>query len=323
MDIMNIPTQVTLEDTSCPLGCDKKDEVIFTGHDLLHNLPGEFTIVKCATCGLMRTNPRPTPDTIGFYYPDDYGPYVGTRVQHAQPKSANWIKRLLRPIARRVFNFNATALPMMAPGRMLEIGCASGAFMHQMAGQGWQVQGIEFSEQAAQAAAQQGYRVHAGPLETAPPPAEPFDLFVGWMVLEHLHDPVGGLQKLREWAKPGARLVISIPNSGSLEFSLFKDKLYALHLPNHLYHFTPKTIEKVLEAGGWSLEKILHQRSINNLIGSTGFVLHGWGLTKLGQKLIDFPGRASRWTYVFYPLAWVLSVFGQTGRMTVWARIKE
>jgi 2-polyprenyl-3-methyl-5-hydroxy-6-metoxy-1,4-benzoquinol methylase len=314
---------VRLEDVSCPLGCSKNDEVVLTGRDLLHDLPGEFTVVKCRTCGLMRTNPRPTPDTIGFYYPDDYGPYVGTRVQHAMPKSASWIKKLLRPIVRRVFNFNVTTLPAMAPGRMLEIGCASGAFLHQMAGQGWQVQGIEFSEKAAQAAAQLGYQVHAGPLETAPNPEEPFDLIVGWMVLEHLHDPVSGLQKLRKWAKSGAWLVLSVPNAGSLEYHLFKDKWYALQLPTHFHHFTPATLEKVLSAGGWKLEKIHHQRVLSNLIASTGYVLRDKGYAKLGQEFIDFPERAGRWNYVLYPLAWLFSVFGQTGRMTVWARVKS
>ena len=35
-----------------------------------------------------------------------------------------------------------------------------------------------------------------------------------------------------------------------------------------------------------------------------------------------FPDRSGWWTYVLYLLAWLLSVFGQTGRMTVWTRGK-
>jgi SAM-dependent methyltransferase len=315
--------EAILEDVSCPLGCSKSDEVVLTGRDLLHDLPGQFTVLKCGVCGLMRTSPRPTPDTIGFYYPDEYGPYVGTIVQQAKPQSARWIKKLFRPIVAYVFNFNMTPLPDMAPGRMLEIGCASGAFLHQMAGQSWQVEGIEFSETAAQAAVQLGYRVHAGPLETAPEPHEPFDLIVGWMVLEHLYDPIGGLRKLREWAKPGAWLVLSVPNAGALEFRLFKDKWYALQVPTHFNHFTPATLEKALSASGWKLEKVHHQRILSNLIASTGYALRNKGYPKLGKKFIDFPDRAGRWQYVLYPLAWLLSLFGQTGRMTIWAKVKS
>ena len=312
-----------LENASCPLGCSQHDEVVLTGRDLIHDLPGEFTVVKCRHCGMMRTNPRPTPKLMGKYYPDNYGPYLGTRVQQINPMSSSPIKKLLRPLASRVLNFNTQLLPPMLPGRMLEVGCASGAFLHYMASKGWQVQGIEFSVKAAEAASQLGYHVHAGSLETAPKPEEPFDLIVGWMVLEHLHDPVSGLKKLRECAKPGAWLVLSVPNAGSLEFRLFKDKWYALQLPTHLYHFTPRTMRRVLQASGWSLEKVYHQRVLSNLIASTGYVLRDKGYAKLGQKFIDFPDHAGRWVYVLYPLAWLLSLFGQTSRMTVWAKVES
>lgn len=320
---MNNNTLSQLEDVACPLGCHHKDEIVLTGHDLLHSLPGEFTVVKCKTCGLMRTNPRPTPKVIGSYYPDDYGPYLGTQVVRTKTQKNSGIKKLLKFMAKVVFKFNTNKLPPVVPGRMMELGCASGSFLHQMAGQGWQVQGIEFSEKAAQAASQLGYHVYAGALETAPTPEEPFDLIVGWMVLEHLHDPISCLKRLRDWSKPGAWLVLSVPNASSFEFTIFRDKWYALQLPTHLYHFTPQTLEKVLQAGGWKIERVFHQRVLSNLVVSIGYILRGRGFGKFGQKLIDFPDRAGRWNQVLYPMAWLLSLFGQTGRMTVWAKQSE
>jgi 2-polyprenyl-3-methyl-5-hydroxy-6-metoxy-1,4-benzoquinol methylase len=320
---MKIEQTAMLEDVACPLGCTENDEIILTGRDLLHDLPGEFPVVKCRNCGLMRTGPRPRPEVMGTYYPADYGPYLGTRVKQTMLRPASGVKSLLKSLIKHVFNFNTQRLPPLAPGRLLEVGCASGAFLHEMAGRGWNVQGIEFSQKAAEAASRLGYQVHAGALETAPKPEEPFDLIVGWMVLEHLHDPIAGLNKLRECAKPGAWLVLSIPNAGSLEFRIFKDKWYALQLPTHLYHFTPETLRKLLEAGGWTLKKVYHQRVLSNLIASLGYVLRGKGYAGLGQGLIDFPDRAGWWNYVLYPIAWLLSLFGQTGRMTVWARIES
>lgn len=321
---MNTPADVILEDVPCPLGCTKNDEYVLTGHDRFHNLPGEFNVVKCVTCGLMRTNPRPTPEAMGFYYPDDYGPYVGTRVQEtATLISTPLIKKLFRPLIKKIFKFNTHKLPQLPPGRLLEVGCASGGFLHEMAGQGWQVEGVEFSERAAKSATQLGYDVHVGPLETAPEPRDPFDLIVGWMVLEHLHDPIGGLIKLHKWSKPAAWLALSIPDSGALDFCLFKERLYALHLPNHLYHFTPETLKLVLKDGGWKLEKVFHHRVLNNLIGSIGNVLRDKGFPCLGQKLINFPERLGYRIYIHYPLAWALSIFGLTGRMTVWARRQD
>jgi len=306
---------VLMQDVGCPLGCKQGDEIILTGHDLLHDLPGEFTVVKCQSCGLMRTNPRPTPETMGFYYPDDYGPYIGTRVKENASNKKSWLKKVFQLFV----NSNTTRLPNLPVGRMLELGCASGAFLHEMANKGWQVEGIEFSERAAKEAEKLGYKVYAGSLETAPTPDEKFDLIVGWMVIEHLHEPVLGLKKLAEWTHPRGYLVFSVPNAGSLEFKIFKDKWYALQVPTHLYHYTAKSIKQVLKASGWRLIKIHHQRVLGNLIASLGYELRGKGFEKLGNKLIKFPENAGKWNYILYPFAWFLSLFGQTGRMTVWA----
>jgi 2-polyprenyl-3-methyl-5-hydroxy-6-metoxy-1,4-benzoquinol methylase len=313
---------VHLENASCPLGCETNDAPVLTGYDRIHNLPGEFPIVKCNSCGLMRTNPRPAPQSMGRYYPDDYGPYLGTQVSTTGTESSSFARKMRRSIVNAIFKFNTQLLPPLEPGRMLEVGCASGSFLHKMAMENWLVQGIEFSEKAAKEASKLGYHVHAGALETAQQPDELFDLIVGWMVLEHLHEPIAGLKKLRECAKPDGWLVLSVPNAGSTEFRLFKDKWYALHLPNHLYHFSPKTIKKVLEASGWSIEKIHHQRVLGNMIASAGYALCDKGYSKLGQRLVKIPENAGRWNYAFYPIAWLLSMFGQTGRMTVWARAK-
>ena len=311
---------VITENVPCALGCEENDCFVLTGHDRLHDLAGEFNIVKCQTCGLMRTNPRPTTDSIGFYYPDDYGPYLGTKVQSVDFERSSGIKSFLRPLVRRIFDSKSTALPPLPIGRVLEIGCASGSFLNKMAGEGWQVEGIEFSEKAAREAERFGHKVHAGSLETAPTPKQAYDLIVGWMVLEHLHDPVGCLKKLHNWAKPGAWLALSVPNADALGFRVFKEKWHDLHLPNHLYHFTPVSLAKLLEANGWTITKVHHQITLNNLIISQANALEDKGWCKSAKWLRNIAGLGGIWYYLMFPLAWMLSVFKQTGRITVWAR---
>jgi len=309
--------EIELEDVPCPVGCAAGDDVVLFGHDRLQGLPGRFRVVRCRGCALMRTNPRPARSSMGAYYLPEYGPYLGTRVtaQTDAPRS------LWRRAARRLFPFNAERLPSVAPGRMLEVGCASGAFLHRMAARGWDVEGIEFSPEAAAAARPLGHPVHAGPLETAPSPAAPYDLVVAWMTLEHLHDPVLGLRKLRGWTRKGGWLVASVPNAGALEFRVFKDAWYALHLPNHLYHFTPKTVDRVLGRAGWRVERIFHQRLLGNLVASIGYRMQDRGCPpRLTRPLVDFPEKARLGHLVLLPVAGVLGGLGQTGRMTIWAR---
>lgn len=321
-----IDLPVDLEDVSCPLGCARNDKRVLTGGDRLHHLPGRFHVVQCQTCGLLRTNPRPTPETIGFYYPAHYGPYASTGMQST--KLPRWVKRASDFLTRSLgplADFGAEALPPVLsrtwPGRMLEIGCASGSFLRRMAALGWQVHGIEFSPEAARVAAAPGYVVHAGPLETAPAPDQPFDLVAGWMTLEHLHDPVAGLRKLRDWTRRDGWLAISVPNSGSFEYRLFGAAWFALDLPRHLFHFTSATITKVLAAGGWQVNRIAYQRDIGNSVASIGYLARDRGLVpRLADALITYPWWGGRLNVALLPLSYPLSLMGQTGRMTIWAR---
>lgn len=312
---MSAEQEVVLEDRACPMGCACADQRLFSGTDRLTGRAGIFDVVQCTCCGLIRTNPRPAPESIGLFYPDDYGPYMGTLI--TAPRQHSAIKRVLI----RLLEHNGERVPDLPPGRMLEVGCASGRFLRKMADQGWSVQGIEFSTSAAAAARAGGFEVHAGSLENAPTPAERFDLIVAWMVIEHLHDPLGCLQKLREWAKPGAHLALSVPDSGALEFRVFKDRWYALQLPTHLYHFTPETMTALLEKAGWRVERILHQRLLTNLLLSLAYVAHDKGLGRTARLIETF--CASRLSLLLHPLACLLALFGQTGRMTVWARAAE
>ena len=309
-----------LEDAPCPLCCTKGDELILTGYDLLNNLPGKFTVVKCRACGLMRTSPRPTPEKMGFYYPDNYGPYKGTQVDNNREKENSFKTNILR-IAKIIFDTRSTVIPKLRPGRMLEIGCASGSYLHYMAKNGWQVEGIEFSPIPAQSARDLGYAVETGALEKIIKPENRYDLIVGWMVLEHLHQPVESLRKMAKWACSNAMLVISVPNIGSFESRIFGRNWYALQVPTHLFHYDTESIVKTLRAGGWEVVRIHHHRSVSNLIASTGYWLNERGFSNLGKKLVMFPETGGHLALlILFPLALILSWFGQTGRMTVWAK---
>lgn len=308
---------VILEYAPCPLGCGEDATVVLRGRDRLHGLPGEFTVVRCRGCGLMRTNPRPTPETIGFYYPDDYGPYVTTTVTRS--KDSSW--QALKDRVRELLRLNVTALPALPPGRMLEIGCASGAFLQSMARKGWSVRGIEFSEAAARRVRQLGYPVYVGQLEKAPAHDERFDLIAGWMVLEHLHNPVAALRKLHTWTRPGGWLALSVPNAGSCQLALCGDAWFPLHLPNHLFHFTRESLTSVLGAGGWRVERVLYQKDVSHLIASLGYKLQDTRLCpRLADGIARFPEWQGKLLLALYPLSSLFALLKQSSAMTVWAR---
>jgi SAM-dependent methyltransferase len=202
---------------------------------------------------------------------------------------------------------------------MLEIGCSSGGYMEQVRLQGWRVEGIEFSDQAASIARSKGFNVQTGSLEQVQVPDEQYDVITAWMVLEHLHEPVLGLKRLREWIKPEGYLVASVPVSKSLAKLFFKDSCYDLHLPNHLFHYTPETLKIVLANSGWKVERTFWQRNSNTLLMSFEY----WAAENNVMKVLNFAkwlrlGKGA--VRIRMILSILLGVTHQSGRIEIWAR---
>jgi SAM-dependent methyltransferase len=308
------PHGVVLESQACPLGCEANDAFVLEGRDRIHNVPGRFNVVRCRTCTLMRTNPRPTSQSIGAYYPDDYAPYHTSASNPAVAVSRTTLKSRVN----RWLGMESRVLPVMTPGKMLEIGCASGAFLEQMRTNGWRTVGIEFSESATRAARAKGFEVHNGSVESAPELGEPVDLIAAWMVLEHLHDPIGVLRRLRTWIKPDGYLVASVPAAnGSIR--CFGNASYDLHLPNHLYHFSRSTLTAVLEESGWRVEKVRWQRNPITLLRSLEYWAGDRGVSRLVVALRWLVASKHAKYFRFF-LGWVLGLTRTSGRMEIWAR---
>lgn len=311
------PDGLVLEDKSCPNGCARNDSFVLEGQDRLHGIPGRFKIVACKHCGLLRTNPRPTPETIGIYYPSDYGPYQDIIQPITQAKSKSKFKLFVV----KLLNMDSRVLPPVAPGNLLEIGCSSGAYLLETQKKGWAVEGIEYSAIAAKKAVQAGLKVQISSLEDAQAPTQAVDIIAAWMVLEHLHQPVAALAKIRGWIKPNGFLVASFPDSSSLMQKVFGEYCYDLHLPNHLYHYAPKTIERVLNSAGWQLIRVSWQKNANTLLNSLEYVAtqkqFKWLIKTTGWIKLSNQAR-----YIRLILNWLAGVTKQSGRIEIWAQPK-
>lgn len=308
-----LPESVVLEDRPCPNHCAGQDRLIIEAGDRLHGLPGKFKVVQCGHCGLMRTNPRPSAATIGAYYPADYGPYS------SPPPVAKGRRPLVRRLVSGLFSTETRKMPPLAPGKLLEIGCAHGAYLAEMREAGWTVEGIEFSEEAAQRARARGLQVRTGTVENATPPAQPVDVVAAWMVLEHLHEPLAALRKIRQWLKPSGYLIASVPDANALERRFFGERWYALQLPTHLYHYTPASIAILLRNAGWELERVSWQRNCNNLLCSLEYLARDKTMPRLlaSVRWLRTARRAAPFRRL---LNWLVGVTRQSGRMEIWAR---
>lgn len=287
--------------------------------DRWHGLAGDFNLVKCKGCGLIYTNPRPKPEAMGLYYPDSYGPHqFGANQENgdkAKTKKRAWFKTLL--------NSRSQYLPPLIPGgNLLEIGCSYGSFLEHAKSVGWDVVGVEIAEEPVKYGRQVlGLNIHHGTLESADFPANCFDVVTGWMVLEHLYDPVGTLKEIGRIIKPGGTVAFGVPNVGSWEFKLFGPNWFALEIPRHLSHFNYDSIRELFARTGFCLEKVYYQKNIGNIPASLALLVEDrFGRGRAGDCLRNI-SCSGLFHKLAYPVAAMLSWFKMTGRITVVGRI--
>lgn len=302
--------EVRLERSVCAFCASDETGFIVAGRDRLCGLPGEFMVVACMRCGLMRTDPRPTRESIRLYYPSNYPPYAETTRE---------TRNIARRLGRRLFDPLDVATPVLAPGRLLEIGCASGNFLVAMQTAGWEVTGVELDASAAQVAtARTQHRVHQCSIEDQDFSAEAFDLISAWMVFEHLHDPVAQFRRCARWLRPGGWLAFSVPDCGGLQLRLFGKYWFSLELPRHLYHFTPPVLARILGACGFGNVQTMWQRTLTDVPFSLAYgvedrIPHASAIVRTVAASMPIRALVRTAGVVAAPLR-------MTGRVTIWAR---
>jgi SAM-dependent methyltransferase len=257
--------------------------------DALLGLPGIFTLVQCCSCGLLYQNPRPVEDTIAFYYPPEYDPFVPPPWSNP-----NRVQQLLHLYGlKKRWAFVERHAPQRAgKRRILDVGCATGLFLAAGSAQ-WQKVGVELTASAADLARQQfGLHVYQGTLEQAPLVGQQFDVITMWDVLEHLHDPHMALLRVRELLQPGGVFVARVPSLAAWDARLWGRYWAGLDQPRHMFVPDETTLTALLERAGFrvvALQCLGGTYSV--LVLSWRFWLRhhgvsGWRL-QFAQRLLD------------------------------------
>jgi SAM-dependent methyltransferase len=277
--------QVETEDLPCDLCGSGESSRLFLATDFRYSLPGQFPIVRCRGCGLVRTNPRPTAASIGFYYPSTYSAHRSPS-ERTSYRSSGLLRRLVvgerstwrSRLVATLYNCVAyRALIAGPPGRVLDVGCGPGDYLAVWKSFGWAVEGIEPSaEVAAAAAGRIAASVQVGLIEDVALTEQRFDLVTMCHSLEHVRSPRLALRKIRRALAPGGRLLLMLPNFAAWERRVFGHDWYAMEVPRHLFHFEPKTLRALLEAEGFEVERLAGSahpdvtlRSLRRRLGAT------------------------------------------------------
>ncbi len=193
----------------------------------------EFHLVQCR-CGMALVNPMPVEESVGLLYPSHY--------HEAKPYLHSMYARMME------------YLPVEGGGRLLDVGCGRGDFIHYAATQGWEVEGVDLIKW-------EGARdvpIRVGDFVTMDIPEESFHAVTAWALLEHVRCPSLFIEKISRLLRPDGRFVFLIPNASApgIKYSCAED------VPRHLWLFTPETVEGYLHRYGMRPLSMHHDDSI-------------------------------------------------------------
>ncbi len=301
--------------------CGSEDRAsIYTGPDWQGQpVPDRCALVRCNECGLIYLSPRPTPATIGFYYPTDYVPY--RPAVEAEPNPLlRWTRRR-KLTQRRRWVEKITGL---STGRILDVGCSTGLFLNEMKAAGWETAGVELSSWAAGYARETfALDVITGMLPDVADLFAPasFDVITYWDVLEHTFSPSVELQHCARLLRPDGILAINIPNWESPDRKIFGPFWIGLDPPRHLFVFPRRNLRAYFDKFGY---QEIGSRGVMSGYFSFIISIDRWlearapAWKKPVTRLLNFPGVR----FIFEPYFALANWASKGGIITIFARKK-
>lgn len=201
-------------------------------------------IYRCKNCGLLAVWPRPSEETNEetFNDPSYYRDVVGKKERFFRER-VRLIKSLAQPHQKK----------------LLDVGCALGDMLVIAREEGFSVEGIEFSEYAAQYAREHhGIQVSNTPVDQLPDETQ--DVVHANHVMEHVFDPLAFAIQLRRILTEDGLCVIEVPNEFMNLMVRFNDIVRRPRSRNkpsiHLFFFDPKTLHRLMLKAGFREVKL-------------------------------------------------------------------
>ena len=229
--------------TPCPV-C-KNDNISLSLHCQDYALTQDlFDILKCNNCGLLFTYPAPQKESIAPYY--NFPEYIS----HTDAKEG-WMNQLYHKVKTRTLLQKTNWVQSLFTGHkghILEVGAGTGAFANSMQKKGWKVTALE-PDQGSRQRAMDNFNLNLLPIEALSTlPKDSFEVIALWHVLEHVHDLHIYMNSFLTLLKPNGRLIIAVPNHTSYDAQFYKNFWAAYDVPRHLYHFSPRSMNKLCKA---------------------------------------------------------------------------
>lgn len=223
----------------CPICRDTRRQDVVTQNGL--------AVTRCLNCGQRFVWPVPSETVLAGIYDRTY--YRGG---HGSVGFSDYAA--LAKARRRMFSRHLDRIErLVGPGRVLDVGCATGEFLVLAMERGWNAVGVDPSPAREQALAA-GVRLVGRTLDDADVAPRSLDLITFWDVLEHLPDPVASLRRAGQLLTPRGVITATVPNADSAVARLSGPRWFGYKTAGeHLQFFNAATIRRCFEVAGFSV----------------------------------------------------------------------
>jgi 2-polyprenyl-3-methyl-5-hydroxy-6-metoxy-1,4-benzoquinol methylase len=229
---------------------------------VFHNERREFQTVACSQCRLVFSWPRPTEQQLTELYSADY--FKGNKGNLGYANYRDLAEANMKVMWREFQQY--VPLPEIKPKRILDVGCATGAFLAGAKQLGWHCIGIDRVESALQVARDvYGIETILGDITNQNTLSGSIGIVTMWHVLEHLVDPLPALVQAYTMLAPGGYLFVEVPNWNSVGRVVRGRNWANLRPPEHINHFSPGSLSYLISKAGFTVTRVTtHYPSLAN-----------------------------------------------------------
>ena len=143
-------------------------------------------------------------------------------------------------------------------GKLLDVGANIGLLANQAKNKGFEVEGIEFSKAAVEYGRKTfGIKYYEQDIVSLKLKNDFYDVITMSHVLEHIVDPKKVISELHRILKPGGIMLLAMPNFASLSAKILKSKWDSVQPEEHIWHFTPNSLTKLLQNQRFIIKKVV------------------------------------------------------------------
>jgi len=180
-------------------------------------------------------------EKVEIQYPEEY---------FQEKSNPSFVSRFVRPVLNLFTKLRVKTIKSAVGkgnAKILDYGCGCGGLVEALIKRGFNAVGFEPSSGARVIAERKNLPVY-GEVKTI---GGGYDLIMFWHSLEHTPDPLAVIIKAKEYLNENGKLLIAVPNAGSFETRIFKENWFHYDYPFHLIHFTPKSVQIMLQKSGF------------------------------------------------------------------------